>query len=786
MANKRATIMGIGLEAGTERNLFVDWSWTEKHTKEFKVTWYYFTGNNLYKREDEDGLTGAGKGFIGAENTVDGDKDRDTYSAPSNATYVTVYVKPVSETYTKNGKETVYWTAINSDGATWNFDEGPPGQLGAPTVEIDDYKLTATANTAGSNAERVSFQVIQDDIRQYTWGNAAVKFDVASLSRTVAPGSKYKVRCRASRNGIYGEWSPFSSNYLTIPSVPTGITSLKATSSTSVSIEWAKVNSAETYDIEYATKREYLGASNQTSTETGIESTNFIIDGLTTGQEYFFRVRAINDQGESAWSEIKSIVLGKKPEIPTTWSSSTTVIRGEPLNLYWTHNSVDSSRQTYAEVEITNNGNTTVHKIDDRWNDTSETEKDVMHLAIDTGDYSVGAKLEWRVRTAGITASSANDYNNFSDWSIMREVNIYAPPSLGLSLTDSAGNAIEGVVESLPIRVEGTPSQDNQKPLGYHLMVVANESYETTDSIGNFKMVSIGDTVYSQNFDISTDLVTELSANNIDLEPNISYTLKCVVTMNSGLSAESSVTFTVNWVDTMYNIDAEIGIDFDTYTAHISPYCLSEAGTAVDNVVLAVYRREYDGSFVEIASGIENGNNIYVTDPHPSLDYARYRVVATSTTTGATDYYDIPAYPVGGNMVIVQWDEDWLNFDAPENDILEMPVWSGSRLMLPYNIDVSDSFSPEVSMVEYAGRKHPVSYYGTHRGVTSSWNMDIPKSDKETLYGLRRLATWMGDAYVREPSGSGYWANVVVSFNQNHTEVTIPVTLDITRVEGGV
>ena len=42
----------------------------------------------------------------------------------------------------------------------------------------------------------------------------------------------------------------------------------------------------------------------------------------------------------------------------------------------------------------------------------------------------------------------------------------------------------------------------------------------------------------------------------------------------------------------------------------------------------------------------------------------------------------------------------------------------------------------------------------------------------------------MGDVYVREPSGVGYWANIKVSFSQKHTEKLVPVTLTITRVEG--
>jgi hypothetical protein len=215
-------------------------------------------------------------------------------------------------------------------------------------------------------------------------------------------------------------------------------------------------------------------------------------------------------------------------------------------------------------------------------------------------------------------------------------------------------------------------------------------------------------------------------------------------------------------------------------------FCEVEERTPVNNVLLSVYRREFDGSFVEIASGLDGSGATTVTDPHPSLDRARYRVVATDIDTGAVSFYDVPGYPVGGKAAIIQWDEAWSTFDVSEDQVLEAPVWSGSMLKLPYNIDVSDSAKPDVVLVEYLGRSHPVGYYGTQVGQSSNWNMEIPKTDKETLYTLRRLQRWMGNVYVREPSGSGYWANITVSFSQKHCEVTIPITLNITRVEGGV
>ena len=182
-----------------------------------------------------------------------------------------------------------------------------------------------------------------------------------------------------------------------------------------------------------------------------------------------------------------------------------------------------------------------------------------------------------------------------------------------------------------------------------------------------------------------------------------------------------------------------------------------------------------------------NTQSMYITDPHPALDYARYRIVAISNTTGAVSYYDPPGYPIGEVGAIIQWNEDWSVFDTDgEGSELEEQPWSGSLLRLPYNIDISDKNSLDVSLVKYIGRKRPVSYYGTQLGETSSWKFDIDREDKETLYALRRLSIWTGNVYAREPSGSGYWASISVSFSQTHCDVVIPVTIELTRVEGGV
>ena len=755
----KAVIDAFGLQSNTDRTVFATWTWGQSNTKQYQAMWYYDTGDGVW--------------FVGNDHNVT--EKQSTYNAPTNAKKVKFKVKPISETRTVNNKDTAYWTATWSEEKTYDFSNNPPGKPNVPEVTLDKYTLTAKLDNIDLNAERIQFQVIKDNTTVYKTGTDTITVNYAAFSCTVTAGSEYKVRCRSYKDKGYGEWSEFSNPVRTIPSTPSKITVCKASSSTSIHLEWSASTTADTYDLQYTTKKEYFDGSDQLQSESGIESTQFEKTGLEHGNEYFFRVRAVNGAGESPWSEIKSVVLGKEPAAPTTWSSTTTVVTGEMLTLYWVHNAEDGSSQTYAELELNIDGKITTRYIR---NSTEEDEKDkTSFYNIDTKTYTEGSKILWRVRTKGVT-------NVYGDWSIQRTVDIYAPASLELSVTNSSNEMLD-ILETFPIKVAGIAGPNTQQPISYHLSIIANEAYDTVDATGSRKFVSKGESVYSRYFDISEELSTELSAGDVDLENNIEYTIVCKVSMNSGLTAESSLDFVVSWTDEIYEPNCELSVDTETYTASIRPYCADEEGRLLEDVLLSVYRREFNGGFVELGTGIDNLSGTFITDPHPALDYARYRIVAMSKATGAVSYYDVPGYPVGGIAAILQWDEEWTTFDVQGEDAMEKPIWAGSMLKLPYNIDVVDDHRPDVSLVEYIGREHPVSYYGTQVGATSTWSMDIPKNDEETLYALRRLANWMGDVYVREPSGSGYWANVVVSFSQRHCEVVIPVSIDVTRVEGG-
>lgn len=761
----RPIVDRFGLVSNTTRSVYAGWTWDKSNTDHFEYVWYYSWGVGIAAEE---------RGTTTAPYSI--------FTPPEYATHVSFTVKAVAKTRKVNGVETAYWTSgwsTNDDKTRYWFSSNPPLTPDTPDVEIKDYQLTATLdNLQDLNADSIEFRVYQDNTNPpFATKKVAISANYASCTFTIEPGHEYKVDARAWRGDQCSGWSSQSGNQETKPSASSGITTCRATSSTSVYLEWGAVANATSYDIEYATKREYLEGSDQTTVKSGITTTSYTLT-LSSGEQYFFRVRAVNSHGESAWSSIVALTIGKPPSPPTTWSSTTVAVAGEPLYLYWVHNSEDGSKQVKAELELDTNGSVSTLTINNPTADDDEAEEKTSSYTFDTSSYAEGTKLRWRVRTCGITG-------DYSDWSIRRTVDIYGPPTLSINVVDSDNDALSRLT-NFPFRVTGTAGPHTQTPIGYYVSIVANSSYDAVDQIGNEMTVVAGTQVYSKHFDISDSLDVTLSANDVDLENNVSYTVHCTVTMNSGLSAEAESTFTVAWSDVSYEPNAEIGIDTDTYSAVIRPYCDDANGNLIEDVTLSVYRRTAEGGFVELGTGLRNTHATYIVDPHPALDYARYRIVAITKSTGAVSYCDLPGYPVGCHSIFIQWAERWSDFNASEDGYVTERPWAGSLLRLPYNIDTSENHNPDVAHIEYIGRSHPVSYYGTQVGDTATWNTEIPAYDKETIYALRRLARWRGDVYVREPSGTGYWASVNVSFSTKHCATVIPITLNITRVEGGV
>lgn len=740
----------------------------------FEVKWYY-SHNGIW--------------FIGSNEDTKETHTNSYYSPPVNALLFKVVVKPIAKTHeVKVGDKTEQMPLWEGSPTELKKPRvAAPAKPDIPTITLKDNIICASIeNISDAKTDVIDFQLWTDTEVIVRSQYAKVVACRASTEFTVHPGNEYRVRCRAGfsyhyvdvdRYASFSEYTDFSERKHTVPEDIQWAPSLSATSSTSIKAVWSLSQLATSYDIEYATNINYFDITDKTTTISGLETPVRELIGLESGQEYYFRVRAVNDVGPSKWGPISSVVIGKTPIAPTTWSSSTTAVVGESLTLYWVHNARDGSSQTYADLELIVNGETLL--LDPIKNSTDEEEKDkTSSYAIDTSGYPEGTTILWRVRTMGVTME-------YGEWSVQRSVEIYAKPTLNLKVIDGSGIALT-TINTFPFYISALAGPNTQAPVGYHLSVIANETYITTDNIGNEISIREGEEVYSKYFDTSDALMVEFSPSNINLDNNKSYTLTCTVSMNSGLTATASTPLEISWTDVLYEPDVSIAIDTTNYMAYIRPYCVDEDDVLIEGVQLSVYRREFDGNFTEIATGLDNLANTTVVDPHPALDYARYRIVATDMATGAVSYYDPPARLVNGKGMLIQWDEKWQPFDMTQEDVMENGPWTGSMLHLLYDVNVSDSFENDVELIDYIGRQRPVSYYGTKRGGTSSWSTSIPKEDKETLYAIRRLSNWTGDVYVRESSGSGYWASISVSYNITHNDPKVPVTFNVKRVEGGM
>lgn len=465
-----------------------------------------------------------------------------------------------------------------------------------------------------------------------------------------------------------------------------------------------------------------------------------------------------------------------------------------------------------------------------------------------------GDTLYWKVCTRGVYTGNSTNGNGYGPWSAIRKISMFSPPEAfldfkkgwlwhDLNLKDHTVplDQLEStmVIDGYPYVVEMWAKPDTQEAISFTLTISnAGGAYETEDAYGGSVTVGAGEVIYQNYFDANVNpesgnyyfdednenhMALQLTPNDVDFVNGQTYTFHLEVYMNSGLSAEKFVDIPAQLVEAAeFEPSCYIDVDPDEFVAYITPACYDinlvprdpETGEIdeedllahlTQDVLLNVYRIETDGTFTEIETGIENTGSVTITDPHPSLDYARYRVVAIKTTSGAIRYDDF-FDEMGVHSLVLQWDESWTvandNAEAYtyENDLSNaeafrvMTNYKGNRIVLPWNIDMTENFDPDVALIEYIGREHPVSYYGTQLGQSASWSTDIVKYsydsdeyqdfDTNTLFQLRRLARYMGDVYVREPSGTGYWANVRVNWTQTHNEQVIPVSIEIKRVEG--
>lgn len=729
---------------------------------------------------------------------------------PANMTELTASLSSLN-TQDGNGAVTLRWKDSGVLRGTVEVEYATYNVWGTKDTDKDTKTFTV-----GPDAKGYSSVTVTGLERGKTWYFAVRRMNDAKLysSYAVAAGNALKIGNNVVAVSVVASAS--ATYAYARPNIKTVTDMTQATAEKgSVKFEWegSTWTTGCTCELQYTELAEnFTGNAMDSISSTTLDyadsPTSRVItaSGLDRGKTWYFRLRITNGDNISNWASIATgawkqsdsiarATLTPAPEVtgtetlnaPTCVTTPTSCEIGDSVMLGWTHNSEQGSTQRAYALEIYEqapNSEATVRTI---------TGTDATAYELDTSAYLDGTTVMWRVRTVGV------DPDVFSPWSRTQTMRAWCAAIATATIPELS----EGTLTQFPFTVaaDASGTSEENATIMWWAEISAAVAYTGVAADGTDDEVAAGTVIWrhesnamQEGFDASA-LNVQVAANEAALMAGESYTLSVGCVTAQGLRSEATpVTFGVEWSGAIPEPSATFEFDQEDYCCYVFPICETVTESEVDgeviettalteNVTLAVWRIEDDDTTTLIADNIVNDGESYVIDPHPAGGTQWYRTVVKSTLTGLQASID-QSVSCTMPFFVIQWDESWT---VPQDDGGETEAdarYTGNVLELPFDIKVDERHEPDAAMREYLGRRWPVSAYGTQRGESASWSCSVKKSDEVTIALLRRLMTWRGDCYVRDPTGNGYWANVSdVRLSHSYDDLAVSVSMDVTRVE---
>lgn len=500
------------------------------------------------------------------------------------------------------------------------------------------------------------------------------------------------------------------------------------------------------------------------------------VTSLDEGTTYWFRVRRRSDSDSSAW------VTGVKLDIPPTAESleqlsaptvSTTnmsYMLDEQVPLGWTHNSGDDTDQSAWQVQLGGSVSRTI----DSDAETASNPAIVLDLSDPTYGLSDGDLVTWKVRTQGAWPGY------WSPWSRTQAFDVYARPVATMSVAPNPVTSFPMTIEVGAVSQGGGSLPTGNRPLSCSVSITPVDAMEMPNPDGTTRTVAAGEAIWSgyytnaEAYEEGSGWAIPLDASDVALSGAVQYRAFATVTTMQGMRCETSADFTCEWDAEVPAPRANVAFDSESLSCRIYPWCDEflgvDPGTGEmtfqlrDGTELSVYRVNQDGSTELVAADVPNDGESYVDDPHCAFGTCTYRIVARDAETG------------------VQGSDDYQVETAYDRVVVE---FGAEQVELKYNIEWTEEHAPDVELLNFHGRKHPVAHWGTQRGQTFLVRGSLIRgTDAGTLSKLRRLAEHRGACYVREPTGLAWWANVVPrTVSGGYSTAEQKVELEITRIE---
>lgn len=335
------------------------------------------------------------------------------------------------------------------------------------------------------------------------------------IDEGLTTGTKYyyKVRayCTVNKKAVYGEYSVVASGK-PVPQTP--VIEAKTTDYQTVTVSWKSVAGSDGYRIY---RSETADGTYKLVKTVGSAKTSYKNKKLTTGKEYYYKVRAYcNKNGKkvfSQYSEVKSAIpVLNKPtnlkavvendnQIKLTWDAvagakTYTVLRSTSLTGSYKVATEICNTNSYIDTNVTN-GKTYYYKIYAvRGNAVSETTDPVMALAVSLklSVSEVVVKTGTQVKVSAVTKPSSTvmwTSANTSVALVTSEGVVYGLKAGTTTLTATAN----GVTKSVPVTVKdkldgkgievsasnGTVDFDAVKASGYEYVMLRISSGTTKD-----------------------------------------------------------------------------------------------------------------------------------------------------------------------------------------------------------------------------------------------------------------------------------------------------------------
>ncbi len=358
---------------------------------------------------------------------------------------VTTYTDPTAVANTTYAYQVV---AFNLGGysnpsniATVTTPDVPPTAPSGLSAVLQNGPQVGLAWTETANNE-TSFVVERSDNGGAFAALATLPANSVNYTDTaVAAGNAYTYRVMAANAGGPSAYSNTASVTLNAPpATPTALTYTLLTNPTRVRLAWLDNATTETgFEVERSVNGGAYTLLTTVAARNGSGPVTYTNTGVTSGNIYSYRVRAINAAGSSAYTNVVSVTIGSIPVAPT---NLTDALLANPLRVRLTWRDNANNEANFVLERAANGGAFTVLATVAARNGTGNTVtyNDTTVLAGNTYDYrvmavnGVGPSAYSNIFTASILPPAAP--SNFTATAVANGTNA----SVTLTWADNSNN----------------------------------------------------------------------------------------------------------------------------------------------------------------------------------------------------------------------------------------------------------------------------------------------------------------------------------------------------------